>query len=139
MVFLEGMAAGKPVVGVNSAENGVAEVVKDGYSGLLVPPNDPLSTANAIIRLLSDHDLAHTMGNQAVKWVKDNYDVNVVIPRLIDLYRQCIRELKESPDTTIDHPHGTVDQSRNFQSTEKKIFPIEDENITGMDDIAPVS
>ncbi|MCZ6613873.1 MAG: glycosyltransferase family 4 protein [Thaumarchaeota archaeon] len=123
MVFLEGMAAGKPVVGVNSAENGVAEVVKDGYSGILVPPNDPLSTANAIIRLLSDNNLAHTMGNQAVKWVKDNYDVDVVVPRLIDLYRQCIRELKESPHTTIDHPqgtvdhpHGTVDQGRNLAS-----------------------
>jgi glycosyltransferase involved in cell wall biosynthesis len=49
---LEAMAAGKPVVA--SRVGGLAEVVVDGESGLLVPPEDPAALATALARLLDD-------------------------------------------------------------------------------------
>ena len=90
MVFLEGMAAGKPVIGANSIDNGVPEVVLDGKTGVLVPANDPWSTAKNIIKLLSDKKKARQMGQAGRKWVKQNFDVDAVLPRLLDLYSRCI-------------------------------------------------
>jgi glycosyltransferase involved in cell wall biosynthesis len=86
MVFLEGMSAGKPVVGVNSRSGGVAEVFPDGSAGYLVPPNDAHATAKSILKILSDDDLRAQFGYSGVKWVKDKFDVKVVLPRLLSMY-----------------------------------------------------
>ena len=55
VVLMEAMAAGTPVVATRVA--GVAELVADGTSGLLVPPADPDALAAAVARLLGDADL----------------------------------------------------------------------------------
>jgi glycosyltransferase involved in cell wall biosynthesis len=52
---LEAMAAGRPVV--VSAAGGLAEVVVDGESGLVVPPEDPAALAAAVERLVTDAPL----------------------------------------------------------------------------------
>jgi glycosyltransferase involved in cell wall biosynthesis len=54
-IVLEGMAAGKPVIG--TSVGGVPAVIDDGVSGLLVAPNDVPQMAAAIERLLSDEPL----------------------------------------------------------------------------------
>jgi glycosyltransferase involved in cell wall biosynthesis len=86
MVFIEGMAAGKPVVGVNSSYGGVSEVVPDNIAGILVPPNDAHSTAKAITRILKNDGLRESMGANGVSWVKEHYDTSVVIPMLEATY-----------------------------------------------------
>lgn len=90
MVFLEGMAAGKPVVGVNGTMNGVPEVVWGGKAGTLVPPNNPWRTAEAVVEILKDKDRAASMGRNGIRWVESRYDANVVVPKLLDLYGECI-------------------------------------------------
>ncbi len=60
LVFAEAAAHGKPVVAGNSG--GIPDAVRDGENGLLVQPDDPTATANAIDRLLSDRGLAERMG-----------------------------------------------------------------------------
>jgi glycosyltransferase involved in cell wall biosynthesis len=50
LVALEAMACGAPPVA--SAVDGLAEIVVDGESGLLVPPGDPGRLAEALLRLL---------------------------------------------------------------------------------------
>ncbi|MGE5706928.1 MAG: glycosyltransferase, partial [Bacteroidota bacterium] len=60
MIYLEGMASGKPVIGCRSG--GVPEVVRHGTTGLLVPPSDPGSLAEAMSRLLSNRDLRLDIG-----------------------------------------------------------------------------
>lgn len=52
---LEGMAAGKPVIG--TAVGGVPAAIEDGVSGLLVPPCDAEQLAAAMTRLLEDESL----------------------------------------------------------------------------------
>ena len=103
MIFLEGMAAGKPVVGVNSVDNGVAEVIHDGRSGFLVPPNDPWNTAKTIIRVLSEKRLAEKVGHEAKRWVRRTYGIDVVLPRLIKLYNQCLQETGYTPMEQVHH------------------------------------
>jgi glycosyltransferase involved in cell wall biosynthesis len=55
IVFLEAMAAGKPIVAARAAA--VPEVVRDGVDGLLVEPRDPAALARALARLRDDEAL----------------------------------------------------------------------------------
>lgn len=57
-VMMEAMALGKKVVG--TAIGGTVEVIEDGVTGRLVPPNDPEALANAIEELAAlpaDHPM----------------------------------------------------------------------------------
>ncbi len=51
-VIIEAMGCGKPVIATNAG--GVPEIVKDGYTGILVPPRDSDALARAIIDLSKD-------------------------------------------------------------------------------------
>ena len=51
-VTVEAMLAQRPVIA--SDIQGPAEIVRDGVTGMLVPPNDPRALANAIARLADD-------------------------------------------------------------------------------------
>jgi len=60
MVYLEANAAGRAVVGTRLG--GAPEAVLHGITGLLVDPTDPAGIAEAIVRLLTNPDLAGQMG-----------------------------------------------------------------------------
>ncbi len=60
MVALEGMAAGKPVIG--SCFGGIQEMVQDGITGYIINPFDIDAFADRLVRLLRDPDLARQMG-----------------------------------------------------------------------------
>jgi phosphatidylinositol alpha-1,6-mannosyltransferase len=62
LVFLEANACGTPVIGARSG--GIPDAIRDGETGLLVPPNDPEAFADAAVRVLTDLDLAETLGRQ---------------------------------------------------------------------------
>ena len=61
IVYLEANAFGKPVIA--SASGGIPDAVSDMKSGLMVPPENPAATANAIITLLSDKELGKRLGH----------------------------------------------------------------------------
>lgn len=60
IILLEAMAVGKPIVASNI--EGYANVVSHGVDGLLVPPADKGSLAQALISLLTDGSLRQEMG-----------------------------------------------------------------------------
>jgi glycosyltransferase involved in cell wall biosynthesis len=62
-VAIEAMAAGVPVIAAN--HGGLSEIVSDGDSGLLVPPNDEQALADALSRMIGSRDDRHRMGQQA--------------------------------------------------------------------------
>jgi glycosyltransferase involved in cell wall biosynthesis len=65
LVVLEAMACGLPVIGVNALA--VPDLVKHDRNGLLVPPDDEVSLADAISRLLSEPGLRLAMGRTSRK------------------------------------------------------------------------
>lgn len=60
IVFLEAMAAGKPVVSTSAAA--IPEIVIHGATGILVTPGDVQGLAGALYLLLTDHDLRTQYG-----------------------------------------------------------------------------
>ncbi|MGQ0617755.1 MAG: glycosyltransferase, partial [Acidimicrobiia bacterium] len=63
LAILEAMAMGLPVVAADVG--GVAELVRHGVNGLLVPPEDPAALAAAIDRVLTEPGLAGRLGAAA--------------------------------------------------------------------------
>lgn len=59
-VLVEAMAAGKPVVAFNASST--PEIVHDGQTGLLVPPQQREEFVAAILRLAADPDLRAALG-----------------------------------------------------------------------------
>ncbi len=62
LVFLEAGACGTPVLG--SRAGGIPEAIRDGETGLLVPPDDPARLAEAALRVLTDPELADALGQR---------------------------------------------------------------------------
>jgi len=60
LFIAEAMAAGKPVVATRV--HGIPEVVRNGETGILVPPEDPAALAWAIERLAADRGAREAMG-----------------------------------------------------------------------------
>lgn len=64
IVLLEAMACGKPIVATNI--QGYASVLANGDEGLLVPPRDEESLADALLSLLHNKSLRLLMGNKGL-------------------------------------------------------------------------
>jgi len=62
-VVLEALCRGRAVVGARAG--GIPDVVWDGETGLLVDPDRPAEIAAALVRVLSDRDLAERLGAAA--------------------------------------------------------------------------
>ncbi|TMI74532.1 MAG: glycosyltransferase family 4 protein, partial [Bacillati bacterium ANGP1] len=65
---LEAFAAGLPVV--STATGGIAALVRDGDTGLIVPAGDPSAMAKAVTALLDDSDRARRMARRARREVE---------------------------------------------------------------------
>jgi glycosyltransferase involved in cell wall biosynthesis len=79
-VLLEAMAAGVPVVATRVS--GVGELVSDGDTGLLVPPENGPSLAEAIARLLGDERLRRGMADRARRKVQTEYSMDRMLDDL---------------------------------------------------------
>lgn len=67
IAYLDAMACGVPCVGTRI--EAVPEIVREGVTGLLVPPGDPVALANALETLLADPAAARAMGARGRAWV----------------------------------------------------------------------
>ncbi|AEC52031.1 LPS biosynthesis rfbu related protein [Pyrococcus sp. NA2] len=85
MVLIEAGASGKPVIGTRIG--GIKYVIKDGVTGILVPPKDPVQLAKAIITLLTDNYLARKMGRNGRKLVEREYRLDKVIEKTDNVLR----------------------------------------------------
>jgi glycosyltransferase involved in cell wall biosynthesis len=89
---LESMAAGRPVVA--TAVGGIPEVIDDGVTGYLVPPQDPAAVAERVVALLNDPSLAARMGARGRQKVEREFTLAGMVARFHTLYRDSLAETR---------------------------------------------
>jgi len=89
-VFVEAMAAELPVIG--TAVGGIPTLIKDGVTGLLVPPEMPDAMARAMERIVFDKDLCVRLGRQSSEAVYPEYDEGTMIEKLAMVYREVLED-----------------------------------------------
>jgi len=80
MAMLEAQAAGLPVV--SCAVRGVPDVVLDGRTGLLAPPDNPQVFAAQLRALLDDAPRRRTLGDAAASFVRHERNIEAAAQRL---------------------------------------------------------
>lgn len=83
VVLMEAMASRVPVIATRVG--GVAELVEDGVSGLLVAPSDVEALAAAVARLAADPALRRAMGEVGRAKVEAEFDIAAETVRLAGL------------------------------------------------------
>jgi glycosyltransferase involved in cell wall biosynthesis len=83
--LLEAMACGAPAVCTSVAS--LPEVVEDGVSGFVVPPNDPDALWAAVRRLLTNRERALGMGEVGRAIVVDRFSWPAVVRRCLQVYQ----------------------------------------------------
>ncbi len=86
-VALEAMFFGKPVIA--SKVGGIPEVVTDGVTGLLVPPNDDKALAKCINALVDDRSQRLTMGNNAIAKIEKMFSTEEIIKQHLEVYKKA--------------------------------------------------
>ena len=86
IVNLEAMACSTAVVA--SRTGGIPEVVADGVTGLLVPPDDPASLAGAVNTLLRDPSRASAMGEAGRERAVTEFSWTAVAAQTAALYAE---------------------------------------------------
>jgi glycosyltransferase involved in cell wall biosynthesis len=97
-VIAEAGAARLPVVA--TCDNGTAEQIVDGVSGLFVPHEDPLAVAKAVCRLLADPILAARLGTALRGKVDADYAIPAVVPQWEALFAKILAERPPRPRPT---------------------------------------
>lgn len=90
LAVMEYMEAALPVVA--TAVGGVPDLIEPGVHGLLVPPRDPPALAGAISELLGNPERARTMGARGQERQRTEFDIDVLVHRLEDLYLELLAE-----------------------------------------------
>jgi glycosyltransferase involved in cell wall biosynthesis len=85
LTLIESMASGRPIVSTNV--DGLGEALTDGKNAVVVPPAAWEPLAEGTIRLLTDRELAHRLGENAFTRSKD-FDNRITVKKLEDLYEE---------------------------------------------------
>ncbi len=86
IVFIEAQYFSKPVIGTNSG--GIPEAILDNQTGFIVPENNPSVIAEKIEFLKNNIDVYESFSKKAKIFVKDKFDCDRIIKRLVDLYEK---------------------------------------------------
>jgi glycosyltransferase involved in cell wall biosynthesis len=89
-VIIEAMACGKPVVGSNVG--GIPEIIEDGRTGILVQPKDEKALADALGSLISDRDLARSMGNSGKLRAERSFNIHGQVKEIEKVIDENIKE-----------------------------------------------
>jgi glycosyltransferase involved in cell wall biosynthesis len=90
VVLMEALAMGTPVIATRIF--GIPELIENGVSGLLVPPDDPSSLAGAVCSLLADQTLLHTLPAAGRRVVEAKFDRVECTRQLVKLWSEAVLE-----------------------------------------------
>ena len=88
IALLEAMATGLAAVATDCG--GIGEVVEHGVSGLLVSPGDPIELSEAVVRLLTEVELAYRMAVNGRKKVEEQFSLEKTCQSLLNIYEEVV-------------------------------------------------
>ncbi len=94
-VLIEAAACGRAIVTTNVA--GCRDVVQDGQTGLLVPPNDPAALAAALSRLAADPALRRQMGLAGRSQAEARFSTNQINRETLEVYQRLAQKQHPTP------------------------------------------
>ncbi len=90
--MLEAAATAKPLVATRVGGN--SEIIQEGVNGFLVPPKDPQTLADRIIKILANDSLLSQMGKASREWVEKEFSLDVMVARYHKLYEFFLNKRK---------------------------------------------
>lgn len=88
MVTIEAMAAGLPIVATHSG--GTPDIIREGETGLLVPPADPVALARALAALLDDKARAARVASAARADARERFSRDQSCDRYEEVFRLVV-------------------------------------------------
>ena len=85
---LDALAVAKPVVATNAG--GLPEIIRDGKTGRLVEPADPVSLADGIVDMLNRKEAAKAMAAEGQIMVQDCYSIDAMVDNNIEVYKKVL-------------------------------------------------
>jgi glycosyltransferase involved in cell wall biosynthesis len=102
--ILEAMAMAKPVVATDI--KGSREVVRDGETGYLVPPRDPVAVGEAVLRMAGRAEAAKVMGGNGRRLVEEVFNARRMTAETINVYLQLLtRRLPQRSIPEVRDPY----------------------------------
>jgi glycosyltransferase involved in cell wall biosynthesis len=92
LAIMEAMASSLPIVTTNVGA--ITEQITHGVTGLLVPPGDVNSLAEAALGLVKNPELRRTMGGAARQVADQRFNGSRNYPRLLSLCKTCVDEAR---------------------------------------------
>ncbi|SHF57795.1 Glycosyltransferase involved in cell wall bisynthesis [Desulfacinum infernum DSM 9756] len=94
LVMVEAMGCGCPVIA--SDLPAIRDVIRHGETGLLAPPEQSTSLADAICRALTDPGLLKNLSDHGREWARRHFDWNEIGEK----YKRLLNRLQGSPEIT---------------------------------------
>jgi glycosyltransferase involved in cell wall biosynthesis/CDP-glycerol glycerophosphotransferase (TagB/SpsB family) len=88
-VLAEANCLGVPVVGTDV--DGIRDIIRDGWNGYLVPPNDAGAMAARVEKLLHRHEVREVMSAAACDEAAARFDIRKAMPRFEAFYLRLAR------------------------------------------------
>ena len=92
-IMLEAMALAKPVIA--TGVGGIYSVIRDGETGLVIPPSNSEALASSILKLLEDPLKARAMGEAARELVRREFRVETMIEKTVEQYKLALKVMSE--------------------------------------------
>lgn len=99
LALAEAMASAKPVVATDVGGN--AELVVEGETGFIVPPEDIGALSSAILKLINAPGMIASMGEKGRRRVRENFTEDIMAMKVQALYDRLLsrREIETTENT----------------------------------------
>jgi colanic acid/amylovoran biosynthesis protein len=138
-VCIEAMGSGRPIVA--SRIGGLPELVEDGKTGFLVPPDDSEALAASISQLLSDPKLMQEMGKAGREKAEMEFAADVYIENTLAEYEKIRACHKKNMKIMITNAYakgsgGDMAILSSLISEMRRVFDRPDITVASIDDLA---
>ena len=84
----EALATARPVIASNVG--GIPEIVSEGATGYLIPPENHSALADRIVELLGRPEVRREMGARGRAWIEANWDTRHVLGRMESVFAGAV-------------------------------------------------